>query len=137
MMRSSGARIDWANKAKGIAVGTAKLVEVESNFPCIPKAASALRLGPSFLDVRLGSVNALAGSTDSQLHPLAIELRLHKFLKRGHITIRLARTWNYIRCALHRAVQPSGVLSPFSFWRDRIINTSGYNSRKEEVLMAI
>ncbi len=75
MMRSSGARIDWANKAKGIAVGTAKLVEVESNFPCIPKAASALRLGPSFLDVRLGSVNALAGSTDSQLHALTVELR--------------------------------------------------------------
>jgi hypothetical protein len=131
MMRSSGARIDWANKAKGIAVGTAKLVEVESNFPCIPKAASALRLGPSFLDVRLGSVNALAGSTDSQLHPLTIELRLHKFLKRAHITIRLARTWRY-RKMRRRIEQSSGPvsLSPFPSWRDCIINGSGYDFRK-------
>jgi hypothetical protein len=40
-------KIGWANKAKEIAVDTARLVEVESSFSFIPNPASVLpELGP-------------------------------------------------------------------------------------------
>jgi hypothetical protein len=58
-------------------------------------------------------------------------------LRMRRITIRRARTWHYrkMRPCIEQSNGPVS-LSPFRSWQDCIINTSGYDFRKGQVMKA-
>jgi peptidoglycan hydrolase-like protein with peptidoglycan-binding domain len=88
-------------------------------------------LGPESLQ----ALSAEGGGRRREAEPMpATPLVKFPVLSQRRITINRARTWHYRKTRPY--TEPSNgpeSLSPFRFWPDCIVNTSGYNFRKGQV----